>query len=58
MIENPLVRYLRKSATYFVLICGAVIMLFPLLWTLSTSLKPKHANTARQVQLIPNPAVW
>ena len=58
MNENTVIRYLRKSATYFVLIGGSIIMLFPLLWTLSTSLKATDAITNRQIELIPNPAVW
>lgn len=58
MIENSSVRFLRKGAVYFILICGAVVMLFPLFWTLSTSLKDKDALTARQIELIPTPAVW
>lgn len=58
MTENTALRYLRKSTVYFVLIGGAIIMLFPLLWTLSTSLKAKDAITSQQIELIPNPAVW
>lgn len=58
MTENSAFRFLRKGLVYLVLISGAVIMLFPLLWTLSTSLKDKDAITARQIELIPNPAVW
>ena len=58
MIENFSAHFLRKGVVYIVLIGGAVVMLFPLLWTLSTSLKDKDAITARQIELIPNPAVW
>lgn len=58
MTENSSVRFLRKVAVYFVLICGAVVMLFPLFWTLSTSLKDKDSLTSRQIELIPTPAVW
>jgi len=58
MIENSSVRFLRKGVVYFVLICGAIVMLFPLFWTLSTSLKDKDALTARQIEMIPTPAVW
>lgn len=58
MTENSSVRFLRKVAVYFVLICGAVVMLFPLFWTLSTSLKDKDSLTSRQIDLIPTPAVW
>ncbi len=58
MNTNTALRSLKKGTTYFILIGGAIIMLFPLFWTLSTSLKGKDAITARAIELIPNPVVW
>jgi multiple sugar transport system permease protein len=58
LIERKQARWLRQSVIYAVLLAGAAIMLFPLLWTFSTSLKLPNQVTVRQVELIPNPIVW
>jgi multiple sugar transport system permease protein len=46
------------GAQYAILITGAMIMLFPLLWTVSTSLKDQSKVTLLQLQLIPDPVRW
>lgn len=49
---------IRHGLVYLILSMGAVIMIFPLLWTLSTSLKPLDQVTLTQVNLIPQPVMW
>ncbi len=55
MIENPNSKILRQSALYFILSLGALVMIFPLIWTVSTSLKTKDKVTLRTIELIPDP---
>jgi multiple sugar transport system permease protein len=58
MIENPSARIFRQSLTYFILSIGALVMIFPLLWTVSTSLKTPDKVTLRQIELIPDPIAF
>jgi multiple sugar transport system permease protein len=58
MIENPGMRIARQSAIYFVLSIGALVMLFPLVWTVSTSLKTPDKVTLRTIELIPDPVAF
>ena len=55
MIENPNVRRIRHTSIYIFLSIGAVVMLIPLLWTLSTSLKTADSVSIRKLELIPDP---
>ncbi len=55
MIESPQARLTRQSITYLILLAGAVVMFFPLLWTVSTSLKTPDKVTLRHIELIPDP---
>ncbi|MFE0558092.1 carbohydrate ABC transporter permease [Paenibacillus sp. NPDC058910] len=49
---------LLKVLMYLLLIVGAVFMVFPFLWMLSTSLKTVGAISQMPPQLIPNPMNW
>jgi multiple sugar transport system permease protein len=46
------------SILHLVLIAGSTAMLFPLLWTVSTSLKTLDQLSYSRVQLIPDPIAW
>ena len=58
MIENPTTRIFRQSLTYFIVSIGALVMLFPLIWTVSTSLKTSDKITLRTIELIPDPVAF
>lgn len=58
MIENPATRIFRQSAVYFILSLGALVMIFPLVWTVSTSLKTPDKVTLRTIELIPDPVAF
>lgn len=47
-----------RIATYFILIAGSVIMFFPFVWMLSTSLKSGGALLELPPSLLPNPVKW
>ncbi|WP_339292277.1 carbohydrate ABC transporter permease [Paenibacillus sp. FSL W8-0187] len=49
---------LLKMLMYLLLIVGAVFMVFPFIWMLSTSLKTVGAISQMPPQLIPNPLNW
>jgi len=49
---------MRQAAIYFVLSIGALVMIFPLVWTVSTSLKTKDKVTLRTIELIPDPIAF
>ena len=51
-------RIIERTLVYTILIAGAVTMLFPLVWTLSTSLKTQEKVTAVRIELIPDPIAW
>ena len=55
MIESQQARLTRQSITYLILLAGALVMFFPLLWTVSTSLKTPDKVTLRHIELIPDP---
>lgn len=48
----------RSSFVYLIMAFGAVLMLFPLIWTVSTSLKTIENVTAVRIELIPDPIAW
>lgn len=58
MIENPTARIFRQSLIYLVLSIGALVMIFPLVWTVSTSLKTPDKVTLRTIELIPDPVAF
>lgn len=58
MIENPTAKIFRQSLIYFVLSIGALVMIFPLVWTVSTSLKTPDKVTLRTIELIPDPIAF
>ncbi len=58
IIQNQRVRLLRQTTIYLTLIAGSLIVFFPLVWTISTSLKTPEQVTVREVQLSPDPVAW
>jgi multiple sugar transport system permease protein len=44
--------------TYAVLLAGAIVAVFPVVWMVSTSLKPTGAEFTFPPQIIPNPIAW
>ena len=58
MIENPRVKFARGIFVYAVLTAGAIVMMVPLLWTVSTSLKTRDQVSIRRLQLIPDPVAF
>ena len=57
LAANPF-RFIRISLTYLILTAGALLLLFPLVWTISTSLKIAEKVTLTTIELIPNPIAW
>ena len=51
-------RIVNHSIVYLILMAGAVVMLLPLLWTVSTSLKTLDQLVVTRIELIPNPVAW
>jgi ABC-type glycerol-3-phosphate transport system permease component len=59
MDSTPSYRWsVQYGVVYLILVAGAVLMLFPLLWTLSTSLKTLEDISTVQIALIPDPIAW
>lgn len=58
MTTNKLTRLTGRIVTYVLVVAGAVVMIFPFIWTVSTSLKADEQITLRELQLVPNPVVW
>ncbi|KPL22823.1 MAG: hypothetical protein AMJ93_06250 [Anaerolineae bacterium SM23_84] len=55
---SRLVKLAKVSIAYAILLVGAVATVFPLLWTVSTSLKTIDKVTAVRLELIPDPVAW
>ncbi len=51
-------RALGHGAIYLFAAAGAVVMLFPLVWTLSTSLKTIDKLVVTRIELMPDPIAW
>lgn len=51
-------RHLTQGAIFLVLLLVAVLFLTPLIWMLSSSLKPEYQVFESPPRLIPNPVVW
>jgi len=51
-------RWLERSCLYLILSAGSVVMLIPLLWALSTSLKTLDQINAWPPRWIPDPIAW
>jgi multiple sugar transport system permease protein len=51
-------RVVNHSLIYLLVTVGAVVMIFPLLWTVSTSLKTLDQLVGTRIVLIPNPIAW
>ncbi len=58
MIQNPRVKFIRHVFIYAILTAGAVVMMVPLLWTVSTSLKTRDKVSIRRLELIPDPIAF
>jgi multiple sugar transport system permease protein len=51
-------RFINHSLLYLILGAGAIMMVFPLLWTISTSLKTVDQLVFTRIELIPDPVAW
>ena len=51
-------RVLGQSVIFVLLVLGSVAMVFPLIWTISTSLKTVDQLLSTRIQLIPDPIAW
>lgn len=58
MIQNPRVKLIRHILIYAILTVGAAVMMVPLLWTVSTSLKTRDKVSIRRLELIPDPVAF
>ena len=57
-LSKSFTSHLQNTATHVLLVLGALLVLFPLFWMLSTSLKPPTQVKAFPPIWIPNPFVW
>ena len=48
----------QQLVLYLILICGAIIVLFPFYWMLSTSLKPPSEIVTYPIKWIPSRLIW
>ncbi|HIW31768.1 MAG TPA: carbohydrate ABC transporter permease [Candidatus Paenibacillus intestinavium] len=53
-----IINIFRSTTAYIILLLGAVIMVFPFLWTISTSLKSGGAVMNLPPEFIPDPIMW
>jgi multiple sugar transport system permease protein len=53
-----LLHRLRQVRAYLLLSAGAAFLLFPLVWMVSSSLKPDGMEFVYPPKLLPNPVVW
>ena len=49
---------ISHSITYLILVAGSIVVMFPLLWAISTSLKTPEQVTMTEINLIPKPVAW
>lgn len=57
-VRSPRTRIITHSILHLILIAGSVVMLIPLLWTVSTSLKTMQQIAIWPPEWIPNPVMW
>jgi len=57
-VEGKGTKIARVTFVYPIVTLAALVMLFPLLWTLSTSLKTLENVTMRELRLVPDPVAW
>jgi ABC-type glycerol-3-phosphate transport system permease component len=51
-------RRINNSIVYLVISIGAIVMVFPLIWTISTSLKTVDQLVFTTIELVPEPIAW
>jgi multiple sugar transport system permease protein len=52
------IRFVSRMLIHLILLLGAVVMIIPLIWTLSTSLKTLQQIAVWPPEWIPNPVMW
>lgn len=57
-MNSQVAKYLRGFFVYFLLTLGAAVVVVPLFWMVSTSLKDAHSLFSYPPQLLPKPALW
>ncbi|RIK33707.1 MAG: hypothetical protein DCC55_34445 [Chloroflexi bacterium] len=57
-VANPRTRFFTNGLLHLVLLVGSVVMLIPLVWTISTSLKTMQQIGVWPPEWLPDPVVW
>lgn len=57
-MNTRLTNYLKSFLVYFLLTLGAAVVVVPLFWMISTSLKDSHSLFTYPPQWLPKPALW
>ncbi|HXF62673.1 MAG TPA: carbohydrate ABC transporter permease [Caldilineaceae bacterium] len=57
-VQAPRARLVSQALTHLILLSGSVVMVIPLLWTLSTSLKTLQQIAVWPPEWIPDPIMW
>ena len=57
-VQNARLRLVNNSFLHVILIAGSLVMLIPLAWTVSTSLKTQQQIAIWPPEWIPDPVVW
>lgn len=57
-VRNPKIRLASHGLLHLILLMGSILMLIPLVWTVSTSLKTPQQVAIWPPEWIPNPVMW
>jgi multiple sugar transport system permease protein len=57
-VQAPRAQFVIKGLTHLILILGSIVMIIPLLWTISTSLKTLQQIAVWPPEWIPDPIMW
>ena len=57
-VQASRARLITRTLTHLILIAGSIVMIVPLLWTLSTSLKTLQQIAVWPPEWIPDPVMW
>ena len=58
MWQYRVAKHLRRGVLYTVLLAGAVIMMLPFIWMITSSIKAPHEMTLRTIQWLPAVPQW
>jgi multiple sugar transport system permease protein len=57
-VEAPRAKLVNRSLTHLILLTGSIVMVIPLIWTVSTSLKTLQQIAVWPPEWIPDPIMW